>query len=539
MLKLNVLTCLLFTTSLYAAEPTIVLPANGCEDALLAIPLELARLKVTPEVLAVSDAKDRRVLRALIKILNLSNEEFLARLSQSIIENPGEPSKVETLMNPYFGSYPEQYRPFAATTLVTVRDQFADKMDAFELGLLSAMIPDSPRAFNWEENENLPFNIGRLQKLIISDLHRPALHRILKHLSSDPTFLIESAAQLNHLPSIRSRLKPAHVEKMLAQLGRGAVNEMDQAAIVVMVSTVLDRMEKWLNEAVRAEARNPPDDEPKHESSEREAFRWVVESYVTNALRFSTDVDALSVTLRALLETDPLPMGSKELRLKILASLEPIVRPILRRYQSVQPVRLIEPKSSALSVRTPLAPANFAPKDLFAPPPTGKKRARVGPAISKAPPADKLNSEAVQMDAAIDLHQFTSFVSAPRALDSLRPDLIYRFVFMRDRAPKLRSVRFSPEFAVWVKNNVSVGRQLLSAMNLGECHGQASGIKPVFGRSRRHDGPIYEVKIRGNSRALLVLKDGVWQVLRVVRVGDVLREIEWLESLPALEQVRI
>lgn len=137
-----------------------------------------------------------------------------------------------------------------------------------------------------------------------------------------------------------------------------------------------------------------------------------------------------------------------------------------------------------------------------------------------------------QIPAERALRAFTTFSAAPRDLSELSAHQSYEFWFLRANEPAKESIRFSTSVIDWFNENPETARAFLNALHMGRARisGQ-SGIKQMMRRSPHHPGAVYEVKIPGALRGLMLLVNGEWQFISVVTKNEQDRAVGNLEPL--------
>ena len=244
-------------------------------------------------------------------------------------------------------------------------------------------------------------------------------------------------------------------------------------------------------------------------------------------MNFDINVNALSVSFNSAVMSDPYPTNAGILKQMILTGAESLLFPVLQRDRIAHPK---VKKEEADAIRPMVTSPVYVPKDFNKPRPISLK----GPRKQDSPndlrkSSDSTNRPVIAPD--FDLRAFTSLVNSPRSLKGIDAKKTYEFWYVRDPHPVLRHVRFSKEVLEWMVQNPTRARLILTALNLGDYRGQMSGIKPLKARSRRYDGPIYEIKAYGRYRALLLFHKKTWEVICVSHKDDVTRDAEWLTPL--------
>ena len=175
------------------------------------------------------------------------------------------------------------------------------------------------------------------------------------------------------------------------------------------------------------------------------------------------------------------------------------------------------------------SPGKFEIRDFFAPPPASAKRKRILPATTDPiPPKDA---------GPLPIHPERDLRVLFRSQDveGLKPHFVYEFDFSRTPNQPRQKVVFAPKALRWLEENSAFARPMLEAMMSGLSRGDDPGLKLLLGgKSRFYDGRIWEIKIKGNPRGLVIRLDNVWQVLDVAAKNAVDRKCENLKPLQDL-----
>ena len=221
---------------------------------------DLKRLKISTEIVERVEGQNGRLLRAVVHIVSRLDDRLLTRISQSLIEDPDLPDKEITLSNPFFQDYPHRYRDFAAVSLVTLRDQFIDIFDEYELGLLASVIPDVPRV---DERTPLQFTDSGKKEARIASAFRnfpgfKALIQIFTPLIEDLTFLLECENHANAIASkdVSRHFEYSNVVKILKRYERGSPSHMDGLVLMTMGNVFVNQILTWAQQFEEIKYRN-------------------------------------------------------------------------------------------------------------------------------------------------------------------------------------------------------------------------------------------------------------------------------------------
>ena len=511
--------------------------ATGCELALGLIDARLtAPLKLMPALVTHAAEQDPALIHSLLRVFQHLDDVTLERLAFELIDPPPPVPEDELASNRFFVEHPKFRRPFADRTYAVLKSALGDRLTAYDRGLLAHLIPDVPRLDPriWDTTD-LPL-IQRLQRervqaIVDSDVYRPMLYELLHrfresgpslervlgyaaHETKDPRHLI---FDFDDVAALEQRLLRKRVNTREHVMIRSVMHEFADS---VLLHT------GWTEDDAISVTRVGPNDSV--ELYERADLTINSERFLVERLGLSEAIDRASAVINAIVALDPLPVSNGTLRAGVVTRAAALLTPIRLSMSLTRNKTAPTPPT----VRGPRETFELVPVDHFAPRPEPSRiRARRDARAPAAPPTTPRWTPAdISPDRA--LRTFTIFAGTPRPIDQLRAHHTYEFWYIRQNQPERRAVRFHPSVTAWFCANPAAGRGMLNALHMGESRGVLNGIKPIVGlTSRRHHGPAFEIKSYGSYRALMLMVDGVWQVVKIAQKNQVPRDVEWLTPL--------
>ena len=497
----------------------------------------IARLHITPDVLTSALEQDPRLMRSLLHVVDVLDERTLDQIAIRLIDDPAVREEDRVAENPFYAARPDLRRRYGDQTLILLRGVLSDRLDPFEIGLLSYLIPDLPRAQDNRAALMDPMSVGRnrrerVEAVVQSEVYRPLLIDFMRRTFSLQT--LNGARHIARLCTSEQRLwdfDDHTVREVLAHVAKGRVSRRDSFVITNFVDNCINDNLRRVDRSSLTTVRTSQIGftTGKSDIISRANVVQVLDEHLGEVLSLSDSVDRYAGMLTAIAALDPLPVKSGHLLSVLTARASALLTPFL-------------PKTRATTTSSPrpidparITPLRLRPTDHFAPGPQSRRRERTAVAPTSAAPVAPAWRPA-DIAPARRLHDFTTYAGVPRHLNELRSDLTYDFWYIRDARPTLRRVRFGPRALAFVREQPTAARQTINALHMGESRGSLSGIKHLTDwTSRRYDGPLYEVKIHEKYRALMILVDGVWQILRFSEKGQIEADVRWLSPLDELK----
>ena len=519
--------------ALGAAEVT---PSAICAERLSSFDADVtARLKLTPDFVAFARQEDPALVRGLTALLSSLDNIALDRIAMAVIENPVDYDAREVAENAFYLAHPELRRRFGDKTLINFGTGFGQISDPYELGLLSYLVPDSPRV-DEARLDGLSHHVlfrktqEQIDRLAKSNVYGPALSQLLRrYLASCGTLHdIDDFVGLMLKDKEALKFDFPELHQTLDRFDRGRVSKRDGILLIAMVQAISDGVMRHAgftrDDAVEMvlDFKNDLD----VLLAKRVDLIDNLERYLAAKLKFTTSIDRLVTVITAVSSLDPLPVPNAQLRQGILARAETLLSPLRLKYRAtVQAKPAVAPGPTR---EIPKFELNLT--DHFAPRPTGHRRSTTA-AIAVEPRSNAGDGAPAIIDAERRLRDWTSFADQPRPIEALTADQTYAFWYIREAEPVLRRVRFGPEAIAWFNQHPTLARQMLNAIHLGASRGTTTGFKTLQIKSRKYTGPLFEVKLFARYRPLALLVDGTWQIIKVSHKDDFERDALWLAPL--------
>ena len=506
--------------------------ATACERALTAGARDAEdRLKIGPEIRARVDGADHRLLVNVVDTLARLDDQTLELIAREVIENPPPADDAVVKANSFFADHPAAATPFARVTYEILRGMRLPDLDEYQLGLLAALVPVQERVDNssplkkdkvsaavrmtskYAELISRPEYRGPLLDLLDRLFDRGIIATIHFYKMGMPTKALEDVFNYENMRRSVDRIRAGRISTRDAVILSTTLNALyNQIPAANDDNSAGLRFEKLPDgTAIRI--------------LRRDFGLFIVERYLGEKLRIESSMSALMTAFGVICYLDPLPMTARRLRQGLLANADRLVGPVRLRARKTEDLRTIPAWTPA-----PAAPPSLNLKDHFAPAPQKQRRRANASPETESPRATAWVRPSISPERS--LHDFTSFAPNPRGPEELKAGWTYEFWYMREANASVRRVRFGPDVVDWLRDHPGQARQMLNALHLGVSYGAQTGIKSLGSMgSRRFDGLVYEVKVHGKFRPLLIFVDGAWEVLRVSHKDAIAHDVTWLTPL--------
>lgn len=508
--------------------------ADECSDELEAIQLP-KELKVAPEALSYwqRSTEHRALLRSLARVLHLLNEagtdlNEIAHFSREAISEKIDSNAVTPL--PSLVTTPQIKERFFFLAQTTV----GLKLDDRDLSLLAYLIKDVPERKIGDEfidrgniktsdlKRQVDIGKRRIETLLVYPRYREIMAAIMLNRVVRSYFLyIWEIAGLNKvmLPTEKN------LDTVTSRVLRGQLNRESLIVVAAIMNVFL------LDLANLGEKMNIDSCETKNPvlvCLKRQGVLQAIEPYFAGKIGLKHGLDDLTALTDFFAFGTPLPPSLESIKLSIIDNAKALLLPLKADYAKhvteLQQQRHVSP--------TPTSSFNFSPRDLFKPSSEPRIKQKTRPHNDLTDDVSAEVSDHAITDENLSLRNFTSYQDSPRPVRDLDSSQTYLFWFLRDTTARIQKIRFSPQVLKWMQEDEISARQFLNALNLGRASNRGqSGLKMLARKSEKYQNPLFELKIKGPHRGLLVLEDGIWRFVSIVSKDHIDRKLESLTPL--------
>lgn len=517
---------LLIFFGLWLTSPAAL--AGDCVARVLTLQLP-RELKLSPEAVhyLLRSESHRELLEALSRVFAVLNDPDSDL--EGIVKPVSDASNggVAAEDNPFLRSHPHLDTEIVRANLDNLNNSdLKEKLSANELGLLAYLLRQPARnpetreillgehalkARWWKEFE-------RMKIILANARYRNAVAGLLTSPRGRAHFqrVWNEIAVIEHLSFINEE----GLDVLISSVARGRSRAPTIMKTKLYLSSLAILIAEFGNsigiDASRAQGRSDI-------IFRRQGMMEAVAPFFAEEIQLQSSLDDLSDTLDYLFFGTPLPPPQETLYQAAMDSAKALLLPLKNEYAENR--KRTTPLDSAATVT--FEAFRIKPVDHFKP--------GASPYVRRdAKREDNLNPPAAEFSISPDraLREFSSFISSPRPLSEILPRRIYQFWFLREHKFVLQQVKFSESVTQFLGNHEAVGRQLVNSLHLGRAriNGQA-GIKILFGKSNRYEGPVFELKSLGADRGLLIQVDGVWEFVDVVKKDDIDRAVPNVEPM--------
>ena len=472
---------------------------------------------------AAADAKLTKHLAALDEIIRVVDGPLLEKLAAELL-NQRPLGRLERLIvkgNSYLMDYPERRTEaidlnYRAITLVAGRD-----LTPYARGVLATMLPASPsdfstltiREFMAADRRDLDQDgrSSRVRRALTRPEHRRALIDLIEQVLTRPDLLrglnpdevygpnppdivVFGAADLEHVRRELRDKKPLsrHDQHAVGALFVALQHDLSSRHVLLRFSPPKRSVRAWRDLTLRYAAK-----------------------YFRDVLPVKTPFAVLSILLSTIIFDAPVPVAATELRTTIQDAAQRDVLPL-----KAERARVVRADTTELRAVDRL---ELRDVDHFAPgsgPSFGRARAALADDPAPTTPVEADVPEELR------LNMYTGR-DAKFGLDTLKTDRVYQFRFAEESGGEvIQRARFAPEVLAWMGEHPRVARKLVDTLCLGHGGEGRLGIRPLQHKSSAYDGRVFEIKIPGAYRPILIHHRGEWQVLFVAHKDGFDRQVE-------------